>query len=74
MEVIRAYSSQFYSTDHREEDETFISTKRFLDQIEARARFYGHMIGVEYGEPFLYHGDAFPCEDLEGLYNFCHHH
>ena len=74
LKAIRSYKSQFYCSDKQKEGETLISTKRFFDQIESRARFFGNMIGVEYGEPFLYNGDAFPCEDLEHLVWFRHYH
>jgi hypothetical protein len=37
---------------NRNEPETFISDKKFLEFIEAKARFYGFQIGVKYGEPF----------------------
>ncbi|MBC7449872.1 MAG: bacillithiol biosynthesis deacetylase BshB1 [Cytophagales bacterium] len=50
---IKAFSSQFYdpSTDTGE-PQTYISGKIFLDYVEARAREFGHAIGVEFGEGF----------------------
>ncbi|MCX7878885.1 MAG: bacillithiol biosynthesis deacetylase BshB1 [Ignavibacteria bacterium] len=51
MEAVKCYSSQFYNPDS-DEPETFISSKNFLEFIEARARFYGFMIGADYGEPY----------------------
>lgn len=50
--AIRAFTSQF----HREESEepmTVISQKTFLEVLEARARHFGFLIGVEFGEGFL---------------------
>lgn len=51
MKAIMCYSSQFYNPDS-DEPETFISTKSFLEFIEARAKFYGFLIGAKYGEPY----------------------
>jgi bacillithiol biosynthesis deacetylase BshB1 len=51
MKSIQAYSSQFYSPGTHE-PETPISGKDFLDFIEARAREFGRLIGVKYGEGF----------------------
>lgn len=54
MEVIKCYKSQFYTEDvNYNEPETFISTKRFLIEIETRARFFGFKVGVEFGEPYF---------------------
>jgi len=54
MECIRAFKSQFYSsdTDTNSEPQTYISGKSFLQAIECRARTLGHAIGVGYGEGF----------------------
>ena len=52
MAAIGAYASQFYNPNSPE-PETFIARKSFLDAIEARARHFGEMIGVERGEPFI---------------------
>jgi len=52
MEAIRAYGSQVYNPDS-EEPLTAIAKKSFLDMIEARARHFGALIGVEFGEGFL---------------------
>lgn len=52
MEAIRCYASQF-SPRTAGEPETEIADPLFIEKIRARARHYGAMIGVEYGEPFL---------------------
>jgi bacillithiol biosynthesis deacetylase BshB1 len=55
VECIRAFKSQFYNpsaSKDTNEPQTYISGKVFLDFIEARAREYGHSIGVEFGEGF----------------------
>lgn len=50
MRSIAAFSSQFYSPDSKDEVETPISGKDFIDFVKARAREMGRIIGVEYGE------------------------
>lgn len=53
LEAIKCYESQFYNPKFKNEPETYISSKRFLDDIITRAKFFGFKIGVEYGEPFF---------------------
>lgn len=53
--AVAAYRSQF----HREADDplvTPISDPSFLPRLEGRDRYYGGMIGVEFGEPFFHEG------------------
>lgn len=54
MNAVRCYSSQFYSgsKSSKKEKETFISSKNFMEYIEARAKFYGFQIGAKYGEAY----------------------
>ena len=52
MDAVKAYSTQFYDPNSSE-PESFISHPKFLDYIEARARFYGFEIRKNYGEPFF---------------------
>ncbi|SDL46214.1 bacillithiol biosynthesis deacetylase BshB1 [Catalinimonas alkaloidigena] len=51
MECLRAYASQFHDPSSNEPI-THISTADFFPFIEARAREFGHAIGVTYGEGF----------------------
>ncbi len=51
MESIMAYSSQFYNPESNEPVSP-ISSKEFKDFLEGRAREFGRMIGVEFGEGF----------------------
>src|SRR5256885_9051619 len=51
MQAIRAHASQFYRAN-ADEPETRISDKNFLQQIEARLRYCGSLIGVAAGEAF----------------------
>jgi hypothetical protein len=52
MKAVKSFSTQFYDPKSTE-PETFISTPKFLDYIESRAKFYGFQVGKEYGEPFF---------------------
>ena len=49
---IRCYTSQFHNPESRE-PETILSQRSFLAAIEARARHFGFLIGVEFGEGFV---------------------
>lgn len=54
MKAMEAFSSQFYHPAYQsDEPATHISTPAFRAGIEARARYYGALINVRYGEPFL---------------------
>ncbi|QDH80508.1 bacillithiol biosynthesis deacetylase BshB1 [Echinicola soli] len=48
---IKAFKSQFYDPTN-DEPESFISSKEYFDFVEARAREFGHMINVKYGEGY----------------------
>jgi bacillithiol biosynthesis deacetylase BshB1 len=49
--ALQAYESQFYNPEWPEQ-QTFISSQWFMESIEFRARHFGWMAGVKYGEPF----------------------
>lgn len=54
--AIAAFVSQFHSEDYdtnRMEQETYISSASFMEAFDARYRYYGKQIGVQYAEPFL---------------------
>jgi N-acetylglucosamine malate deacetylase 1 len=51
-EAIRAHASQFHDPANNE-PESRVSTKQFLDEIEARDRYFGALIAVDRGEAFL---------------------
>jgi N-acetylglucosamine malate deacetylase 1 len=57
MKAVRCYESQFYSSKKGDEPQTYISSKLFIHDIEAKARFFGFRIGVEYGEPYFCYED-----------------
>lgn len=50
--AIRAFTSQFHQEESRE-PQTVISQRQFLEVLEGRARHFGFLIGVEFGEGFL---------------------
>jgi len=52
MDAIRAHGSQFYNPNSNE-PETRLTAKTFLDELEARSRYFGSLIGVEAGEPYF---------------------
>ena len=52
MDSIKAFRSQFYNPESKESP-TLISSKKFLDYIESRAREFGASIEVEFGEGFV---------------------
>ena len=52
LESIKAFSSQFYDPNSNEPN-SYISSEDFWNFIDARAREFGHMIGVKYGEGFM---------------------
>ncbi len=49
--AMRAFASQFHDPDSKE-PQTRLSQRSFLDTVEARARHFGAMIGVEFAEGF----------------------
>ncbi len=51
MKAVMAFSSQFYSSRSKEPS-TPISSKNFLDFVQARMRDLGREIGVDYAEGF----------------------
>ncbi|GAB2469281.1 bacillithiol biosynthesis deacetylase BshB1 [Hymenobacter qilianensis] len=50
-EAIQAFKSQFFDANSTE-PVTYLSTPAFSKFMEARAREFGHLIGVEFGEGF----------------------
>jgi bacillithiol biosynthesis deacetylase BshB1 len=51
-EAIRCYASQFYDPQSREL-ESRVSTQTFMDEIEARDRYFGALVGARHGEAFF---------------------
>jgi bacillithiol biosynthesis deacetylase BshB1 len=54
IEAINCYGTQFYNEKNKNKSmQTFISSKEFMEYIEARAKFYGFQIGVKYAEAYM---------------------
>ena len=56
MKSVMAFESQFHNPNYesdKQEEETFISSPRFMQFLEARAKEFGHSIQVDYGEGFI---------------------
>ena len=51
MTALFSYKSQY--GDHEEASDLFPSHQEVIDRLAAVARFYGNLIGVKYGEPFV---------------------
>lgn len=52
INALQAYTTQFFYPGFKDFP-TYISSEKFFAFIETRARYYGHLIGTEYGEPYL---------------------
>lgn len=66
-QAILAFKSQFNVHDAGDEPQTYISRPSFFEAIRARARHFGHLVGADYGEGFLYQGKPIPLRDLNLL-------
>lgn len=54
MKSVMAFESQFHNPNYQsDEEETFISSPRFVQFLEARAKEFGQAIQVNYGEGFI---------------------
>jgi N-acetylglucosamine malate deacetylase 1 len=52
LESMHAFASQF-SGDLREVTELYPAWGRLLDRVTTQCKYFGHLIGVEYAEPFV---------------------
>jgi N-acetylglucosamine malate deacetylase 1 len=52
LAAMQSFRSQFHNPESKE-PQTVLSQQTFLAAIEARARYYGFMIGVEFAEGFV---------------------
>jgi len=55
MEAVRAHASQLHDP-RSTEPRTTISSAEFLPYIEAKARYFGSLVGAHYGEPYVVEG------------------
>jgi len=66
--AILAFKTQFNVDEPGDEPESYISSKKFFKNIEARARHYGHLIGATYGEPFKYYNGPIPMKSFDAFF------
>jgi bacillithiol biosynthesis deacetylase BshB1 len=52
IEAIQCFASQF-AGDMREVTELYPAWGRLVDRIATQCKYFGHLIGVEYAEPFV---------------------
>lgn len=67
--AILAYSSQFNISEAGNEPETYISSQNYFKQLEARARYFGHLAGFEFGEPLKYANGPAGLKNLSPFFN-----
>jgi bacillithiol biosynthesis deacetylase BshB1 len=68
-EAMLAFNTQFNVSDAGNEPETYISSPTYFKHLEARARYFGHLAGFEFGEPLKYYNGPAPLNNLDGLLN-----
>ena len=64
--AIMAYNSQFRPKSRDRKSKVHLPLDRLVHRVNAVARFYGEMVGVEYAEPFLTK-EVMQVEDVAGL-------
>ncbi|WP_020402163.1 bacillithiol biosynthesis deacetylase BshB1 [Gracilimonas tropica] len=64
-ESILAFATQFNVNDPGDEPETYISSENYFKQHEARARYFGHLAGFPFGEPFKYYLEPTPLKSMD---------
>lgn len=67
--AILAFATQFNVSDPKGEPETYISSEKYFKQLEARSRYFGHLGGFEFGEPFQYYNGPMGVTSLEMLFS-----
>ncbi|MDZ7806711.1 MAG: bacillithiol biosynthesis deacetylase BshB1 [Gracilimonas sp.] len=63
--AILAFKSQFNIDEPGNEPETYISSENYFKQLEARARYFGHLSGFTYGEAFQYYLSPTPLRSMD---------
>jgi N-acetylglucosamine malate deacetylase 1 len=66
-QALEAYASQFRTGQENRAGATYIGSHAFWEQLERRSRMWGHFIGVEHGEPFLFMTPAHAAHPLVRL-------
>jgi N-acetylglucosamine malate deacetylase 1 len=67
LALIQAYKTQFYNPDAPSGPVTPISSKTFLESVQAKDRVYGRLINVEFAEAYTTHR-AVGVRDLFDIY------
>lgn len=62
-----AFSTQFNVAETGAEPETYISTPTYFKQLEARARYFGHLSGFEFGEPLKFYNGPAPLTNFDSF-------
>jgi bacillithiol biosynthesis deacetylase BshB1 len=65
LAAIRCYSSQFEG-DLRDITELYPAWGRLVDRISTQCKYFGHLMGVEYAEPFVVK-EAMAVDDIVNL-------
>lgn len=63
--AILAFQTQFNVDEPGDEPETYISSENYFKQMEARARYFGHLGGFEFGEPLKYALSPTPLKSMQ---------
>ncbi|MFD2532079.1 bacillithiol biosynthesis deacetylase BshB1 [Gracilimonas halophila] len=63
--AVLAFDTQFNVSEPGDEPETYISSENYFKQLEARARYFGHLSGFEFGEPFKYYLSPAPLKSMD---------
>ena len=63
-ESMLAFQTQFNVSEPGDEPSTYISTENYFKQLEARARYFGHLAGFEFGEAFKYYLSPAPLKNF----------
>jgi bacillithiol biosynthesis deacetylase BshB1 len=53
LDAIKAFKSQFFTSEKNTEPQTYISTPEFLESVINRSKMFGKMIGVKHAEGFI---------------------
>lgn len=65
QKAMLAFTTQFNVSHPGDEPETYISSEKYFKQLEARARYFGHLAGFEFGEPFKYYLSPAPLMSMD---------
>lgn len=66
--AVLAFNTQFNVENAGQEPETYISTPSYFKQLEARARYFGHLAGFEFGEPLKYYNGPAPLSSFDEFF------